>query len=68
MLRRMFFLQELISSGHLVISSAPSSLIYSVATSSSMVTNTPTTDSEPFRRRFTEEKCVCVCACVCGYK
>ncbi|KAK7115898.1 uncharacterized protein [Littorina saxatilis] len=47
---------ELVSSGHLVISSAPSSHIYSMATSNSMVTNTPTTDSEFTRRRFTEEK------------
>lgn len=56
--------QEVVSSGPmlnsipttLVFSSAPSSHIYSLATSSSMVTNTPTTDSEPARRRFTEEK------------
>lgn len=40
----------------LLISTSPSSVIYSVAASSSMVTNTPTKDVEPMRRRFTEEK------------
>ncbi|XP_025077180.1 extensin-like isoform X3 [Pomacea canaliculata] len=40
----------------LLISTSPSSVIYSVAASSSLVTNTPTKDVEPMRRRFTEEK------------
>ena len=56
--------QEVASSGSVltpglaVISSAPSPHIYSLATSGSMVSNTPgpTKDAEPARRRFTEEK------------
>ncbi|XP_076465579.1 uncharacterized protein LOC143297230 isoform X2 [Babylonia areolata] len=57
---------EVVSSGpmmtpgltSLVVSTTPSSHIYSLATSNSMVTHTPgpAKDSEPARRRFTEEK------------
>ncbi|KAK7496066.1 hypothetical protein BaRGS_00012767 [Batillaria attramentaria] len=56
--------QEAVSSGPayspvpstLVFSSSPSNVIYSVATSSAPVTYNPTKDTEPVRRRFTEEK------------